>query len=132
MPITFADFDLESQRQRLNFEWEKHDEQSRYDQQNHRRRASGNYEVIGAAARDGRGNKKPNTFSIRQGPPAKDQNSLRNLSICSLVQLTRGSQMLLQDNAHAKLEQQRCQSDNYVRRKLIGLKRNSKNGKKLD
>ncbi|PWY54588.1 conjugal transfer protein TraI [Legionella qingyii] len=129
MPITFADLDLENQRQKLNFEQEKSHEQSRSNQQNHRRRTSGNHEAVGTATGNRRGSKKPNTFSIRQGSPAKDHNSLRNLSECDLVQLTGGGQVLLQDNAHDQLEQQRLQPDNHVRRKVPGLerKRTSKN-----
>lgn len=129
MPITFVDLDLENQRQKLNFEQEKSHDQSRSNRQSHRGRTSGSHEAAGTAAGNRRGSTKPNSFRIRQGSPAKDHHSLRNLSKCDLVQLTRRSKMLLQDNAHDQLEQQRLQSDNHVRRKVPGLKQNRKNRK---
>lgn len=123
MPITFADLDMENQRKKLNLEQEKFDEQSRSSRHNHRRRDPGSYAVAGTANGNGkRRSTKPNSFSIRQGPPAKDHHSLRNLSTCDLVQLTRGGQVLLQDNAHDQLERQRFQSNNHVRRKVSGVK----------
>lgn len=130
MPITFADLNLENQRQKLNLEQEKSHEQSRSNRQNHRRRTSGSHESAGTTTGNRRGSTKSNTFSIRQGSPAKDQNSLRNLSQCGLVQLTGGGQVLLQDNAHDQLERQRFKPDNHVRRKVFGLNQNSKNRKK--
>ncbi|HAT7753350.1 TPA: relaxase/mobilization nuclease domain-containing protein [Legionella pneumophila] len=130
MPITFVDLDLENQRQKLNFEQEKSHEQSRANRQNHRRRTSGSHEAVGTAD-ENRWNRgtKPNSFSIRQGSPAKDHNSLRNLSKCDLVQLTRGSKVLLQDNAHDHLERQRFKPDNNVRWNVSGLKQKGKNRK---
>ena len=129
MPITFADLDLENQRQKLNFEQEKSHEQSRSNGQNHRRRTPGSHEAARTATGNRRGSTKPNSFSIRQGSPAKGHNSLRNLSKCALVQLTGGGQVLLQDNAHDQLERQRLQSDNHVRRKILGLNDKSKSRK---
>ncbi|WP_412755275.1 TraI/MobA(P) family conjugative relaxase [Legionella pneumophila] len=127
MPITFADLDLENQRQKLNFQQEKSHEQSSSNQQNHRRRTSRSHEVVGTATGNGRHwGTKPNSFSIRQGSPAKDHNSLRNLSKCDLVQLTGGGEVLLQDNAHDHLERQRLQPDNHVRREVSRLKKNRK------
>ncbi|QIN36820.1 TraI/MobA(P) family conjugative relaxase [Legionella longbeachae] len=122
MPITFADLDLENQRQKLNFEQEKSYEQSRSNGQNHRRRTPRSHETIGAANENRRGSTKPNSFSIRQGSPAKDHNSLRNLSQCDLVQLTGGGQVLLSDNAHDHLERKRLKPNNNVRWKIFGLK----------
>ncbi|HEL8420330.1 TPA: relaxase/mobilization nuclease domain-containing protein [Legionella pneumophila] len=122
MPITFADLDLENQRQKLNFEQEKSHEQSRSNRQSHRGRTSGGHEAAGTATGNRRGSTKPNSFSIRQGSPAKDHHSLRNLSKCDLVQLTGGGQVLLQDNAHDHLERKGLQPDNNVRRKIPGLK----------
>ncbi len=122
MPITFADLDLENQRQKLNFEQEKSHEQSRSNRKNHRGRTSRSHAAVGASSGKGRDSTKPNPFSIRQGSPAKDYNSLRNLSKCDLVQLTRGGQVLLQDNAHDQLEREGFKPDNYVRRKIFGLK----------
>ncbi|HAU3942052.1 TPA: relaxase/mobilization nuclease domain-containing protein [Legionella pneumophila] len=123
MPITFADLNLENQRQKLNFEQEKSHEQSKSSRQNHRRRTPGSHEASGAANenRKSRGTKS-NSFRIRQGSPAKDHNSLRNLSKCDLVQLTGGGQVLLQDNAHDHLERKGFKPDNHVRRKITGVK----------
>ncbi|WP_205882936.1 TraI/MobA(P) family conjugative relaxase, partial [Legionella anisa] len=131
MPITFADLDLENQRPKLNLEQEKSHEQSRSNRQNHRRRAPGSHETVGTA-NDNRKirDTKSNSFSIRQGSPAKDHNSLRNLSKCDLVQLTGGGQVLLQDNAHDQLERQRLQPDNHVRWKVFGINEKSKSRKK--
>ena len=70
------------------------------DSQSYRRRTPGSNEAAGTALGNRRSSTKSNSFSIRQGPPAKDHNSLRNLSKCDLVQLTGGGQVLLQDNAH--------------------------------
>lgn len=132
MPITFADLDLENQRQKLNFEQEKSHDQSRSNRQSNRGRTSGGHEAVGTATKNGRGSKKPNSFSIRKGSPAKDHHCLRNLSKCDLVQLAGRGQVLLQNNAHDQLEQQRCQPDNHVRWKFLGLKRKGKNFKKAD
>ena len=129
MPITFADLDLENQRQKLNFEQEKSHEQSRSNRQSHRRRTPGSHEAAGTATGNRRGNAKPNSFSIRQGSPAKDHNSLRKLSKCDLVQLTRRGQVLLQDNAHDQLERQGLQPDNHVRRKIFGIINKNKSRK---
>ncbi|MFO8840757.1 TraI/MobA(P) family conjugative relaxase [Legionella pneumophila serogroup 1] len=130
MPITFADLDLENQRQKLNFEQDKSYEQSRSSGQNYRGRTPGSYETIGAANenRKSRGT-KPNPFSIRQGSPAKDHNGLRNLSQCDLVQLSGGGQVLLQDNAHDHLERQGLKPNNHVRWKIFGINEKRKNRK---
>ncbi|HAU0665197.1 TPA: relaxase/mobilization nuclease domain-containing protein [Legionella pneumophila] len=124
MPITFADLDLENQRQKLNFEQEKSHEQSRSNWQYHRRRTSRNHEAIGTTT--GIRSTKPDSFSLRQGSPAKDHNGLRNLSQCDLVQFTRRGQVLLQDDAHDHLEWQGLKLDNHVRRKTSRLKKKSK------
>ncbi|HHL3494107.1 TPA: TraI/MobA(P) family conjugative relaxase [Legionella pneumophila] len=129
MPITFADLDLENQRQKLNFEQDKSHEQSRSNRQSHRRRTPGSHEVAGTTTGDRRGITKPNSFSIRQGSPAKDHNSLRNLSKCDVVQLAGGGQVLLQNNAHDQLERQGFKPDNHVRRKISGLKQKDKSRK---
>ncbi|KTD70019.1 TraI protein [Legionella santicrucis] len=126
MPITFADLDLENQRQKLNFEQEKSHDQSRANRQSHRGRTSGGYEAAGTATGKRRGSTKPDSFSIRQGSPAKDHNSLRNLSKCDLVQLTGGGQVLLPDNAHAHLERKGFKLDNHVRREVSRLNKNRK------
>ncbi|HAU4024249.1 TPA: relaxase/mobilization nuclease domain-containing protein [Legionella pneumophila] len=125
MPITFADLDLENQRQKLNFEQEKSHDQSRANRQSHRGRTSGGHEAAGTATGKRRG-RKPNSFSIRQGSPAKDHHSLRNLSKCDLVQLTGGGQVLLPDNAHDHLERKGFKLDNHVRRKISRLERKGK------
>ncbi|HCU5991572.1 TPA: relaxase/mobilization nuclease domain-containing protein [Legionella pneumophila] len=129
MPITFADLDLENQRQKLNFEQEKSHEQSRANRQSHRGRTSGSHEAAGTATGKRRGSTKPNSFSIRQGSPAKDHHSLRNLSKCDLVQLTGRGQVLLPDNAHDHLERQGFKFDNHVRREVSRLKTNRKHYK---
>ncbi|HAT1659270.1 TPA: relaxase/mobilization nuclease domain-containing protein [Legionella pneumophila] len=127
MPITFADLDLENQRQKLNFEQEKSHEQSRSNRQYPRRGTPGSHEAVGATTGNRRNwSTKPNSFSIRQGSPAKDHNGLRNLSQCDLVQLTPGSKVLLQDHAHDKLERKGIQLDNNVRRKIFRLRKNRK------
>ncbi|HEO1393706.1 TPA: TraI/MobA(P) family conjugative relaxase [Legionella pneumophila] len=126
MPITFADLDLENQRRKLNFEREKSHDQSRSNRQSHRGRTSGGHEAAGTATGNRRGSTKPNSFSIRQGSPAKDHHSLRNLSKCDLVQLTGGGQVLLQDNAHDHLERQGFKPDNHVRREISRLKKKGK------
>ncbi|HAW6257063.1 TPA: relaxase/mobilization nuclease domain-containing protein [Legionella pneumophila] len=124
MPITFADLDLENQRQKLNFEQEKLHEQSRSNRQCHRGRTSGSHEAVGTTTGNRRNRStKPDSFSIRQGSPAKDHNGLRNLSQCDLVQLTGGGQVLLPDNAHDHLERKGFKPDNNVRRKVTGVKK---------
>lgn len=127
MPITFADLDLENQRQKLNSEQEKSHVQSRSNQQYPRRGTPGSHEAAGTATGNRGFRKKPNAFIIRQGAPAKDHHSLRNLSKCDLVQFTRRSEMLLQDYAYDHLERQRLKSDNQVRRKIFGLKKKREN-----
>ena len=130
IPITFADLDLENQRQKLNFEKEKSHDQSRSNRQSHRGRTSGGNEASGRATGNRRGSTKPNSFSIRQGSPAKDHNSLRNMSKCDVVQLSGGSEVLLQDNAHDHLERKGFQPDNHVRRKIFGISDKNKGRKK--
>jgi len=126
IPITFADPEMEAQRKQLMSQQETPHEQSRRYGRNDGRRTSRSHEVAGATARNG-SRTKPNPFSIRQGPPAEGQNSLRDVSQLDVVQLTGRGQVLLQDNAHGKLERQRCQPDNHVRRSVFGLKQNIKN-----
>ncbi|HAU1368073.1 TPA: relaxase/mobilization nuclease domain-containing protein [Legionella pneumophila] len=115
MPITFADLDLENQRQKLNFEQEKSYEQSKSSRQNHRRRTPGGHETSREAKQYGRIRTKPNSCSSKRSPPAENQNSLRKLSQLDVVQLTTRSKVLLQNHAPDKLERQRIQSDNHVR-----------------
>ena len=92
------------------------------DSQSYRRRTPGSNEAAGTASGNRRSSTKSNSFSIRQGPPAKDHNSLRNLSKCDLVQLTGRGQVLLPDNAHDHLERKGFKSDNNVRWKVSRLK----------
>ncbi|AMQ26649.1 TPA: relaxase/mobilization nuclease domain-containing protein [Legionella pneumophila] len=127
IPITFADPEMESQRQKMTSQLEKQNEQSRrYGFDNGRRTARSN-EVAGKAHREGSlSRKKPNAFSTRQGPPAKGQNSLRDMSQLDMVQLTGRGKVLLPADAYDQLERQRLQPDNHVRRKTFGLKRKSK------
>ncbi|KTD64479.1 TraI/MobA(P) family conjugative relaxase [Legionella spiritensis] len=133
--ITFADPDMEAQRKKMISEQEKHHEQSRRYGFNDGRRTARSDEIAGTTLgkkRKQRGilsRTKPNAFSIRQGPPAEGQNSLRDLPQLDMVQFTGRSKMLLQDNAHDQLERQRLQLDNHVRRKVSGLKQKGKNHK---
>ncbi|KTD05829.1 TraI protein [Legionella gratiana] len=127
MPITFADLDLESQRRKLNFEQEKSHDQSRSNRQSYRGRTSGGHEAAGTATGNRRGSTKPHSFSIRQGSPAKDHDSLRNLSKLHLVQFTGGGQVLLPDNAHDHMERKGFKPDNHVRREVSGVKKKGKN-----
>ncbi|HAT1749727.1 TPA: TraI/MobA(P) family conjugative relaxase [Legionella pneumophila] len=124
MPITFADLDLENQRQKLNFEQEKSHEQSRSNWQYPRRRTPRSHEAVGTTT--GIRSTKPDSFSLRQGSPAKDHNGLRNLSQCDLVQFTRRGQVLLQDDAHDHLERQGFKLNNHVRRETSRLKKKGK------
>ncbi|NCT57098.1 MAG: relaxase/mobilization nuclease domain-containing protein [Legionella sp.] len=120
--ITFADPGMEAQRQKLILEQEKNNEQSRRYGRNDGRRTSRSHEVAGATATTRRGNRaKPNAFSVRQGAPAEGQNSLRDVPQLDVVQLAGRSEVLLQNHAHDKLERQRRQPDNHVRRKVFGL-----------
>lgn len=129
MPITFANLDFEYQRQKLILEQEKFHDQSRSNRQSHRGRTSGGHEAAGTATGNRRGSTKPHSFSIRQGSPAKDHHSLRNLSKCDLVQLIGGGQVLLPDNAHDHLERKGFKFDNHVRWNVFGLKQKGKNRK---
>ncbi|WP_367607874.1 TraI/MobA(P) family conjugative relaxase [Legionella sp. W05-934-2] len=126
IPITFADPEMESQRQKITSQLEKQNEQSRRYGTDDGRRTARSDEVAGTA--HGKGNPcrpKPNAISFRQGPPAEGKNSLRNLSSLDMVQFTGRGKMLLPTNAHDQLEQQRLQLDNHVRRKFTRLKNNS-------
>jgi hypothetical protein len=127
--ITFADPDMETQRQKLILEQEKNNEQSRRYGFNDGRRTSESHQVTGTTARRGI-RAKPNAFGVRQSPPAKGKNGLRDVSQLDVVQLTGRSEVLLQDHAHDKLERQRRQPDNDVRRKVFGLTKKSKEHKR--
>ncbi|KTD62159.1 TraI/MobA(P) family conjugative relaxase [Legionella spiritensis] len=128
IPITFADSEMESQRQKITSQQKEQNEQSRrYGSDDGRRTARSN-EVAGTA--HGKGNPcrpKSNAISFRQGPPAEGQNSLRSLSQLDMVQFTGRSKVLLPTDAHDQLERQRFQLDNHVRRKISGLKKGRKN-----
>ncbi|HHT7352499.1 TPA: TraI/MobA(P) family conjugative relaxase [Legionella pneumophila] len=128
IPITFADSEMEAQRQKMVLEQERRYEQSRRYRFNDGGRTPRSNEAAGAVIgkRGTLSSTKPNADSIRQGPPAKSQNSLRDLSQLDMVQLARRSKVLLPDNAHDQLERQGLQPDNHVRRKIFGLKPNRK------
>ncbi|WP_419419470.1 TraI/MobA(P) family conjugative relaxase [Legionella sp. D16C41] len=124
--ITFGDPDMQTQLIKMTSQ-EKHDERTQ--RFNDGRRTSRSNKIIGATHRERRqqnSRAKPNVISLRKGPPAEGQNSLRDLSELNVVQLARRSKVLLQNNAHDKLERQRFQSDNNVRRKVFGIKNNYK------
>jgi hypothetical protein len=127
--ITFADPGMEAQRQKLILEQEKNNEQSRRYRSHDGRRTSGSHQVARTTARSGN-RAKPNAFSVRQGPPAEGQNSLRDVPQLDVVQLAGRSKVLLQSHAHDKLERQRRQPDNHVRRKVFGLNKNVKDCQK--
>ena len=130
IPITFADPEMESQRQKITSQQEKQYEQSRRYRFNDRRRTARSDEVAGTAHGERNNSRtKSNTVSTRQVPPAEGQNSLRDMSQLDMVQLTGRGKMLLQDHAHDKLERQRHQLDNHVRRKISRLKQKGKNNK---
>ncbi len=118
---------IDSHRQKITSEREKYSDQSRQYRFNGGRRASGSNEVAGAANRKKRkqpgivSRAKPNAIITRQCSPAESKNCLRDVSQLDMVQLTRRSKMLLPDNAHDKLERQRPQPDNHVRRKASGI-----------
>ncbi|WP_242602113.1 LPD7 domain-containing protein [Legionella yabuuchiae] len=130
IPITFADPEMETQRKKMISEQEKNDEPPRRDRLYDGRRTSRGDEVVGAAIERGQSiRKKPNPVIIRQGPPAKNQNSLRDLPQLDVVQLSDRGKMLLPDHAHDQLERKRIQFDNHVRRPICGLKSKGKNHK---
>ena len=112
----------------------KSNEQTRQPQFNNRATIGRNNEVSGTrihavnfAIGGGRaGNRyfkrinKPDLGLIGRSPPPESKNGLRNLSQLSVVQFTRGSEMLLPVDVHDKLEQQRAKFDNSVRREISG------------
>lgn len=125
--ITFADSNMEAQRQKLTLKPEKNHEQPNRCRSNDRRRSDGSNEIIGTIIRKRRGRSntraKPDAFSTRQSPPTQSSDSLRKLSQLHLVQFAGRSEMLLQDHAHDKLERKGLQPDNHVRRKISGLRK---------
>ncbi|VEG89824.1 TraI/MobA(P) family conjugative relaxase [Legionella spiritensis] len=128
IPITFADPEMESQRQKITSQQEKHYEQSRQYGLNDGRRTARSNEVVGTVHGErSLSRTKPNAISTRQGPPAKGQNSLRDLSQLDMVQFAGRSKLLLPNHAHDKLERQRLQSDNHVRRKIFGVDKIKRN-----
>ncbi|HAT3978654.1 TPA: relaxase/mobilization nuclease domain-containing protein [Legionella pneumophila] len=130
IPITFADSEMESQRQKLTSQLEKQDEQSRRYGFNDGRRTARSNEVAGTAHGErSLSRTKPNAISTRQGPPAEGQNGLRDLSQLDMVQFSGRGKVLLSADAHAQLERQRFEPDNHVRRKVFGLKQKGKNNK---
>ncbi|HCJ4394751.1 TPA: TraI/MobA(P) family conjugative relaxase [Legionella pneumophila] len=122
IPITFADPVMEDQR--IKLKQENNDEPTRRQRHGNGTRASGRNEAVRAAGRGSRtpSATKPNPCRFRQGSPAENQNSLRDVSQLDVVQLTRGSEVLLPDHAHDQLERQGFKSDNHVRWKPSRLK----------
>ncbi len=122
IPITFADPDMEDQR--IKLKQESNDEPTRRQRHGNGTRASGRYEAVRAASRRSRtpSATKPNPCRFRQGSPAENQNSLRDVSQLDVVQFTRGSEVLLPDHAHDQLERQGLKPDNHVRWKPSRLK----------
>ena len=126
IPITFADLDMENQRQKMISIQRKQHEQFRSNRNNHRKRTSRGHGIARANTRNGRGGTKPNAFSIKRSAPSESQNSLRNLSQLDVVQFTGRGEVLLPDHAHDQLERQRLQFDNDVRRSVFNLRSNQK------
>ena len=128
IPITFADPEMEAQRQKITLQQEKHHEQSRRYGFNDGRRTPRSDEAAGKAHGErSLSRTKPNAISARNGPPTKGQNCLRELSQLDMVQLTRRGKVLLPADAHDQLERQGLQPDNYVRREIPRLKKNCQN-----
>lgn len=65
-------------------------------------------------------NSKPNVAQIGRKPPPSSQNRMRRLSQLGVVQLTNGSEMLLQGDVPRNVEQQGAKRDNSLRRDGIG------------
>ncbi|HAU0967549.1 TPA: relaxase/mobilization nuclease domain-containing protein [Legionella pneumophila] len=127
IPITFADPEMELQRQKITSQQEKQDEKSRRYGFDDRRRTSRSNEIDGTTHGKGSHSRtKSDANSTRQSPPAKGQDSLRDLSQLDMVQLTRRGKMLLPTDAHDQLERKGLKPNNHVRRKTFGLKRKSK------
>ena len=122
IPITFADPEMEAQRIKMNKQMENQDEQSRQHGINDGRRITRSNEIARADNRQSRkqrskpAREKPNAVIARKIPPAKDQNSLRDLPQLDVVQLADRGQVLLSDNAHDKLERKRLKPDHHLRR----------------
>lgn len=73
-----------------------------------------------AGVRGPAGYDKPNIGRIGAEPPPASKNRLRNLSQLSVVQLARGSEVLLPGDVPRYVEQQRTQRDNELRRDIPG------------
>lgn len=120
--LTFADKDMEFQRAKLISQQENHHDQSRRYEHTSRSRFSRSSKITGTEIKKHKEhgkkfvNAKSNAISIGRTPLAKSQNSLRNLSQLDVVQFTRRSEVLLQNNAHDKLERKGRKPDNHVRR----------------
>lgn len=136
IPVTFNCPKMEKERQKLILMQESNNERSRTLRHNDGRRASESNGTVRRRKIRGKLSglrellsfrRKPDACSLRQGPPAESENSLRNLSQLDVVQLSRGSEVLLPGDAHYQLERKGVKPDNHVRRKLFGLmKKNNK------
>ncbi|WP_131777678.1 LPD7 domain-containing protein [Legionella fairfieldensis] len=123
LPITFTDPDMEAQRTKLKQETNnEHAKRNRY---GNGRRTFGNDEATrtGGRRKWGKTRTKPNPYHTSCGAPAENQNGLRDLSQLDVVQLTRGSKVLLSDHAHDQLERQKLKPDNHVRRNIFRVRR---------
>lgn len=121
--ITFADPDIEAQR--IKLKQETKNEYTRRNRYGNGRRTSENDEATGTGNRRkwGKTRTKPNPYRAKRGTPAKNQNSLRNLSQLDVVQFTRGSEVLLSNHAHDQLERKGLKPDNHVRRNIFRVRR---------
>ncbi|KTD04008.1 TraI protein [Legionella geestiana] len=123
LPITFVDPDIETQRTKLK--QEANYEHARRNRYGHGRGVVGNDGVAkpGERGKQGKTGTKPNPHRTQSGTPAENQNSLRDLSQLDVVQFSRGSEVLLSDHAHDKLERQRLKPDYHVRRNIFRVRR---------
>ncbi|HAU0949077.1 TPA: TraI/MobA(P) family conjugative relaxase [Legionella pneumophila] len=130
--ITFADSDMEAQRVKLKQEYKN--EPTKRQRYGTGTRAVRHDEAVAATAGRIRGasTAKPNAERTRRGSPTENQNSLRDVSQLDVVQFTRGSEVLLPDHAHDKLERQGLKSDNHVRWQPGRLKKTGKGNKNLN
>ena len=130
--ITFQDKEMEQTRKNLMKKEETNNEQRREPGTNRRRAASTSHGIARSNPRNRGGDRRVGGLNsikyqsdprrIRQGSPAKIENSLPSLSELNVVQLSRRSEMLLPDNAHDKLGRERLKPDNKVRRFISRLK----------
>ncbi|MCS6748158.1 relaxase/mobilization nuclease domain-containing protein [Proteus mirabilis] len=75
---------------------------------------------------NGYDNFKPNVSRIGGEPPSIAKNRLRTMSSLSVVRFTRRSEMLLQSHVSSQLEHKGTESNNTLRRGVLGARLNEK------